>query len=50
MGTKQHAIFKNGSTMKSNKKFKNTLRQMTMETQSYNNYGMQKKQFLEGIS
>ena len=36
--------------MKSKKKFKNTLRQMTMKTQLYKIYGMQQKQFLEGSS
>ena len=33
--------------MKSKKKFKNILRQMTMKTQSYKIYGTQQKQFLE---
>ena len=51
MKTKQQATKKdNGSTRKSKRKLKNTLRQMTMKTQPYKIYGMQQKQFLEGSS
>jgi len=32
------------------KKFKNTLKQMTMKTKPYKIYGMQQKQFLEPTS
>ena len=35
----------NGSMMKSKRKLKNNLRQMTMKTQPYQVYGMQQKQF-----
>ena len=34
---------------KSNRKFKNTLRQMTMKTQAYKIYGMQQKQSLKEV-
>ena len=51
MQTKQHATKKPlGSMMKSEKKFKNTLRQMKVKTQPYEVCGMQQKQFLEGSS
>ena len=36
--------------MKSKRKFKNILKQMTTKTQPYNIYGMQQKPFLEGSS
>ena len=49
METKQHATKKSGSMRKSKRKFKNTLRQMTMKT-PYKIYRMQQKQFLEGRS
>ena len=43
METKQHATKKtNGSVMKSERKFKNTLRQMTMKTKPYKIYEMEK--------
>ena len=43
METKQHATKKtNGSVMKSERKFKNTLRQMTMKTKPYKFYEMEK--------
>ena len=43
--TKQHATKEtNGSTMKSKRKLKNTVVQVTMKTQPYKIYGMQQKQ------
>ena len=51
METKQHATKKtNGSMMKSKRKLKNTLRQMTMKIQSYKNPWATAEQFLEGSS
>ena len=51
METKQHATKKtSASIMKSKRKFKNTLRQITMKTQPYKICGLQQKQFLEGSS
>ena len=46
METKQHATKKPLGQTKSKKKLKNTLRQMTMKTQPYKIYGLQKKQLL----
>ena len=41
---------KKRSMKKSKKKLNNTLRQMTMKTKTYKNYGMTQKQFLVGSS
>ena len=51
METKQYAPKKtNGSMMKSKRKFKNDLRQITMKPQFSKIYGTQQKKFLEGSS
>ena len=40
----------NESMIKSKRKFKNTVKQITMKTQPYKIYRMPQKQFLEGSS
>ena len=51
METKQHATKKktNGSVMKSERKFKNTLRQITKNRQPYKIYGINKGSYFREV-